>query len=113
MHEMALCESLIGVIEDQAEVHAYSRVKTVFLEIGPLACVEPEALRFTFDVVTRGTLAEGAALDITETRPEAWCPACRHSVSVDQPFDPCPDCGGHRLELSGGNELRIKELEVE
>ncbi len=113
MHEMALCNSLIGVIEDQAKVHAYSRVRTVYLEIGTWACVEPEALRFTFDLVARGTLAEGAALEITETRPEAWCPSCRHAVPMTQRFDPCPDCGGHDLQLSGGGDLRIKQLEVD
>ena len=113
MHEMSLCESLIGVIEDQATAHHYSRVRGVFLEIGTLACVEAEALRFCFDVVTRGTLAEGAALEIIETRPEAWCLACSRAVSVQQRFDPCPECGGYQLQISGGDELRIKELEVD
>lgn len=113
MHEMALCQGLMGVIEDQASVHDYSRVKAVVLEIGRLACVEPEALRFSFDVVARGTLAEGAALEIIETRPEAWCLACGHAVQVEERFDPCPDCGGYQLQLSGGDELRIKELEVD
>ena len=113
MHEMALCESLIGVIEDQAGVHDYQKVKTVFLEVGALACVEPEALRFSFDLVTRGTLAEGAALEIIETKPEAWCFTCGHAVPVRQRFDPCPDCGSYQLQLSGGDELRIKELEVD
>ena len=112
MHEMALCESLIGVIEDQAAVHQYTRVKTVFLEIGPLSCVAPEALRFSFDVAARGTLAEGAVLEIAETRPQFWCRACDHAVSPRRPFDPCPDCGGTDLQISGGEDLRIKQLEV-
>ncbi len=113
MHEMALCQSLIGVIEDQAAVHHYSRVKAVYLEVGTLACVEPEALLFSFDAVTRGTLAEGAELNIIETRPEAWCLACSRAVTIQQRFDPCPDCGGYQLQLSGGDDLRIKELEVD
>ena len=54
-----------------------------------------------------------AALEILETRPEAWCPACRRAVPVRERFDPCPDCNGFELQLSGGDELRIKELEVE
>lgn len=113
MHELALCESLIGVIRDQAEVHDYKKVRTVFLEVGTLACVEPEALRFSFDLVTRGTLAEGAALEIVRTEPEAWCFACGKGVAVQQRFDPCPDCGGYQLQLAGGDDLRIKELEVD
>ena len=113
MHEMALCESLIGVIEEQAGVHDYKRVKTVFLEVGMFSCVEPEALRFSFDLVARGTLAEGAALEIIETRPEAWCLACSQTVQIEKRFDPCPDCGSYQLQFSGGDDLRIKELEVD
>ncbi len=113
MHEMSLCESLIGVIEDQASVHDYKRVRTVFLEIGSLACVEPEALRFSFDLVTRGTLAEGAALEIIKVTPQAWCFACGRTVTVQQRFNPCPDCGGYRLRLTGGDSLQIKQLEVD
>ena len=113
MHEMSLCESLIGVIEDQATVHDYRRVSRVRLEVGTLACVEPEALRFCFDLVTRGTLADGAELQIIETKPEAWCLACSQAVSVLQRFDACPDCGSHQLQVSGGDQLRIKELEVD
>ena len=113
MHEMSLCESLIGVIEDQATVHDYRRVSRVRLEVGTLACVEPEALRFCFDLVTRGTLADGAELQIIEMKPEAWCLACSQAVSVLQRFGACPDCGSHQLEVSGGDQLRIKELEVD
>ena len=55
MHEMALCRGVVQIIEEQAKAHAYTRVKTVRLEIGPLATVEPDALRFCFDAATRGT----------------------------------------------------------
>jgi hydrogenase nickel incorporation protein HypA/HybF len=113
MHEMAICESLLGVLESEAARHNYNRVRMVRLEVGSLAGVEPEALLFSFDVVTRGSLAEGAALEIVETRPEAWCLNCSHAVAVQQRFDACPDCGGYQLQLSGGDELKIKELEVD
>ncbi len=60
MHEMSLCQGVVRILEEQAAAHAYKRVKTVRLEVGPLATVEPEALRFCFDAATRGTLAENA-----------------------------------------------------
>ena len=52
MHEMSLCQGMVQIIEEQAKAHAYVRVKTVRLEIGPLAAVEPEALRFCFDAAS-------------------------------------------------------------
>jgi hydrogenase nickel incorporation protein HypA/HybF len=113
MHEMAICESIVQCLEEQAAQHNYARVKTVWLEIGPLAGVELEALHFSFDAVTRGTLAERAALKIIETKAQAWCMPCAKTVEVAQRFDPCPDCGSYQLQLTCGGELRIKELEVD
>lgn len=112
MHEMALCENILQVLEEQAVEQDYATVKTVWLEIGPLAGVELEALRFSFDAVANGTLADQAELVIVETRGEAWCSSCTKTVPIRQRFDACPHCGGYELQVTGGEELRIKELEV-
>jgi hydrogenase nickel incorporation protein HypA/HybF len=113
MHELSLCEGIVQILEEYAGTHGYRRVKTVWLEIGGLSGVEVEALRFGFDVVTRGTLAEGAALEIVELPGEAWCLQCSRTVPVKQRFDACPACGGYQLQVTGGEEMSIRELEVE
>ncbi len=113
MHEMAISESILGILEDEARRQSYRRVKKVWLEIGPFAGIETEALRFTFDVVTKGTLADSAALEIVATDARAWCLPCERSVEIAQRFDCCPICGGHQLQMTSGDEMRIKELEVE
>ncbi len=113
MHEMSICESILGVIEQQAVAQAFSRVRRLRLEIGPLAGVEIEALRFCFDAVMRGSLAEGAALEIIEPPVSAWCMQCAEAVEVRQRFDACPKCGGHQVQITGGDELRIKDMEVD
>ncbi|WP_346891777.1 hydrogenase maturation nickel metallochaperone HypA [uncultured Roseibium sp.] len=112
MHEMSICESILGLLRDQAQSQNFSKVERVCLEIGPLSGVEIEALKFGFDVVMRDTLADGARLEIIETAGTAWCMPCGHSVTIEQRFDACPDCGSHQLQVTGGEELRIKELEV-
>jgi hydrogenase nickel incorporation protein HypA/HybF len=113
MHEMSICEGILQVMEEQAAAQQFSRVKSVWLEIGPLAGVEQEALRFGFDVVTRHSLAEGARLEIIELPGAAWCLECSKSVPIRQHFDACPECGSFQLQITGGDELRIKELEVD
>jgi hydrogenase nickel incorporation protein HypA/HybF len=113
MHEMSLCQGVVQILEEQAVAHSYSRVKTVRLEIGPLAAVEPEAMRFCFDAATRGTIAENATLDIIETAASAWCFSCGDTVSIAARYSVCPKCGSHQLQVTGGDELRIKELEVD
>ena len=64
MHEVSICEGILGVIEDQARVHGFSAVRRITLEIGAFAGVEQTALRFGFDAVMRGSVAEGAWLGL-------------------------------------------------
>ena len=66
MHELSLAENVLQLIEDAARAQRFSRVTAVFLELGEHAAVEREALSFCFDVVTQGSLAEGARLEILD-----------------------------------------------
>lgn len=113
MHEMSICESIVSVIEQQAVTQSFSKVNLVRLEIGPLAGVEIEALRFSFDVVTKGGIAGNAALEIIELPMVSWCMQCAKQVVVKQRYDPCPDCGSYQVQITGGDELRIKDMEVD
>ena len=113
MHEMSLCEGVVQALQDNARSQGFSRVRTVWLEIGRFAGVETEAMRFCFDAVTRGTLAEGATLEIIDLPGRAWCMDCGDTVTLDQRYDPCPVCGGYQLQPTAGDELRIKQLEVD
>ena len=113
MHEMSLCEGILQILEDNAKSQGFERVKTVWLEIGGLSEVEPEAMLFSFDAVTRGTLADHARLEIINIPGQAWCMQCSSNVEVKQRFDECPNCGSYQLQVVAGEEMKIKELEVE
>jgi hydrogenase nickel incorporation protein HypA/HybF len=113
MHEMSLTVGIIRVLEQQATAQGYARVKTVWLEIGELAPVDPDALRFCFEAVRHGTLAAAATLEVIRPPGQAYCSVCAKPVHVRQRYDDCPECGGSILKIVGGDEMRIKELEVE
>ena len=112
MHELSLCESILDVIKDRAAQDHFSRVKRVCLEVGPFSSVEPEALRFGFDVVMRGSVAEGAALEIETPEAAAFCLSCSETVMVRHRLDVCANCGASDLQMKSGEELRIREMEV-
>jgi hydrogenase nickel incorporation protein HypA/HybF len=113
MHEMSLAEGILRILEENSRSQEYARVKGVWLEIGRLSHVEPEALRFCFDAVTRDTLAEGAQLEMIMIDGSGWCHDCSATVAIDSHYAACPRCGGYRVEATGGTEMRVKELEVE
>lgn len=112
MHEMSLCEGIRGVIEDYAARQNFDRVKRVRVEIGRFAGVEKPALEFAFDVVMRGSVAEGAALEMIDLPGRAMCYDCMKEVEISERLDPCPTCGGGKLMPVAGDEMRIKDMEV-
>jgi hydrogenase nickel incorporation protein HypA/HybF len=108
MHELALMESVVETITEQL---GDARVALVRLEIGKLAGVALDALRFSFDVCTTGTSLAGAALDIVEVPGRARCRTCGEERPVASLAAPCA-CGSFDRELTSGAELRLKEVEV-
>ncbi len=113
MHEMSLAFGILQIMEDAARAQQFQRVRSVLLEIGELSAVEPEAMCFCFDAVTRGTLAEGAQLKVIAVAGRGLCFNCNNTVPLAARYDPCPACGGHPVQATGGTEMRVKELEVE
>lgn len=114
MHEMSLTEGVVRILEDQAAAHGFAKVKTVWLEIGELSTVVPESMEFCFDAVARGNpLTAGARLEIIRVPGAAWCMDCAQAVAVTSRIDLCPRCGGTKLAITAGEDMRIKELEVE
>jgi len=67
VHEVSLCESIIRIIEAQAQRDSFDRVVRVTLVVGSLSGASPEALSFCFPLVAKDTIASGADLVIIET----------------------------------------------
>ena len=112
MHELSLAEGVLRICEDHAQRAGAEKVVVVRVEIGALSHVDADALAFSFEAVVRGTLAQGAQLEIDRVPGKAWCHDCGHEVTVASLVDACPDCGGFKLQVTGGEEMRVKEMEV-
>jgi hydrogenase nickel incorporation protein HypA/HybF len=112
MHEMALAESMREIVESVARRNAARRVSAVRVELGALSCVEPQALEFCFDATMRGSLAEGARLEIMTTPGEAWCMPCGKTVALARIGEACPECGSYQLQVSRGEAMRVTEIEI-
>jgi hydrogenase nickel incorporation protein HypA/HybF len=108
MHELALMESMVEAVEDRV---FDQRVAVVRIELGTLAGVAIDALRFAFEVCTHETVLEGATLDIVEVAARARCRACDVESPIASFAAPC-ECGSFDRELVCGDEIRIKEVEV-
>ena len=110
MREMSIIQSVVEICERHA---AGQRVIEVVLEIGALAGVVPDSIEFCFEACTRGTLLEGARLRLELVPGVGSCLRCGNKGAVASLFEPCPDCGAFGLEIVSGEELRVRELELE
>jgi hydrogenase nickel incorporation protein HypA/HybF len=112
MHELSLAESMIQIIEEAATTQKFSKVRVIWLEVGSMACVEPDALRFCFDAVARDTVAQDARLELIIVSGTGTCADCGSVHAVNDLLDACPACASYALEITGGTGMRVKELDV-
>lgn len=112
MHELSLAEHIVELVQAAAQREGFSAVRVLRLQAGALAGVEVQALRFALEAVAPRTCLQGARIEIDEPPGQAWCPACAQTVTIGSRIDPCPQCGGFGLRVTGGTELRVAELVV-
>ena len=112
MHEMSLAEGIVQIVENTARANDARTVRAVGLELGALSHVEQDALRFSFEVVKLGTVAADARLEVVTTPGRAWCMPCGNAVDLAKLGDPCPTCGSYQLQVTQGEEMRVKEIEI-
>ena len=112
MHELSLADGILRVLEQTGARDPFERITQLRLEVGALAGVEIEAMRFALDSIAVGTLLAGASIEIDQPPGDAWCPPCGQSVAITSRLDACPLCGGYRLQPTGGTELRVVDMQV-
>lgn len=114
MHEMGIAMEIVKIARDSIPDNLKNpRVQIINLEIGKLAAVVPESLKFCFEIATRDTPLECAELKIKEIPVTARCNDCGFSWTAEQPNFLCEKCDGGAVELLTGRELDIVSIEVE
>ncbi|MHA6623202.1 hydrogenase maturation nickel metallochaperone HypA/HybF [Pseudonocardia sp. DLS-67] len=108
MHELSITQSVVTAV---AERLPDARIRRVRLEVGQLSGLVPDAMRFCFELVAAGTVCEGADLEIDEAPGLARCRSCGVDFTTAEVLPLC-DCGSADVEVLGGRELRIRDVEV-
>ena len=111
MHELSIAQNIVDILNDQMRVHRLSKIESVSLRVGVLRSVVVESLSFSFDVLTSGSLLEGARLEIEEVPLRGRCMDCGQEFTLEAWLDDCPLCGGARMEITSGKELDIIAIE--
>jgi hydrogenase nickel incorporation protein HypA/HybF len=112
MHEVGLMQQALEMAEEQLRLHGGQRIHRMAFRVGPLSGVEPDALRFAFDVVSQDTCADGARIDIEEVPARCWCAVCAREFEPDGFAFLCPECGQISDEVRAGREFELLSLEI-
>ena len=113
MHELPITQQMIKIAEQHCRDHGGRRVTRIDLVIGDASGYVGSSVEMYFDVISEGTLCQGAELHITHVKPKLRCTVCGH-LFERVPFSfACPDCGGDGIPSEVGREFRIETIQIE
>ena len=114
MHELPATQGMLEVALEAARDAGAERILEIHLVIGDLSTMVDDSVQFYFDLLSRGTPADGATLVFHREPGELRCLECGHEEEVTPPLAPaCPACGSLVLRVTAGRAFRVESLEVE
>jgi hydrogenase nickel incorporation protein HypA/HybF len=128
VHELSVTQALLDLALREAEAAGAKRIGALDVRVGALTGIVPDSVAFYFEMLSKGTTAEDAALRFTKVMPTARCRQCGEETTLDAPGDDtpfshawletfagmvCAACGSDDFELVGGHDFSLVSLEVE
>ncbi len=113
MHELSIALNIVDIASTEARKAGASRVIDLNIEVGSLSGVIVEALEFAMEVAVRDTMLSGARVAIHPINAQAKCRQCGAEFEVRDYFEECPECASLDLQITRGQELKVRSLKVE
>ncbi len=114
MHELSIVEALVNQTQQELKRSGHEgRVIRLDLSVGRLAGVNCDSIRFAFDLLSTGTILEGAEIHIAEPGATCRCHACHCEVEVHEVAVECPQCCSRDVSIEGGHDLLLESIEIE
>ena len=113
MHEYAVTKSIVDIAVSEAKRAGSGRITGITLVIGDLSSIFDESVGMYFDIISKGTIAEGAKLVFKRVPVRFRCKMCGYEYDKpDKGFD-CTFCGGSGKLTGAGKEFYIESMEVD
>ena len=110
MHELAVCQALIGEVTAVAMSKRALSVTDIYVSVGPLSGVEHPLMRNAFPIAAAGTLASEASLHLEAMPVRVSCGECGAESEVPVNRLVCKECGHWRTRLISGDELLLQRV---
>jgi hydrogenase nickel incorporation protein HypA/HybF len=113
MHEMAIAQQIVGIVEETLKSHPNAKCKTVHIRVGELTAIIPESLTFAYQAITTDTSLCESVLHIESVPVLAKCRSCSQQFGIKDFEFSCPFCRSQDIEIQQGKELHIEKLELD
>ena len=114
MHELAVTQSILEIVQRHARQAGAERVTAVNLVIGDLTGFVDDSIQFYFDFMTKDTVAEGAQLRFERIATRVHCHECGAEYTPpDTRLWACPECQALGGEIIAGREFSVSSIEIE
>lgn len=113
MHELGIAQEMLKIALDSAAKNNASRITQFNVAMSAAADESEESLKFHFDHVTRGTIAEGARIEITRVPVAVKCLECGNDFTWTVNTLNCPQCSSARIRALPQDEFKLTSIEVE
>jgi len=113
MHELAICQALIGEVAQVARAQQAASVSDIYVSVGPLSGVEVPLMQNAFPIAAAGTVANEAKLHLQPTPIRVCCEECGEESEVPVNRLVCEHCGHWRTRLVSGDELMLQRVVLE
>jgi len=110
VHEVSLCQQLAAAVN---RATAGRRVDRVYVTVGELRQVVPDAMTRAWTFVVRGTALDGTHLELHQVPAVVTCDDCGQDTRLGRQlgFD-CPACGSSRTHTRSGEEFVLTAVDV-
>lgn len=113
MHEIGITKNMFDLVLEEAGKAGARKVSRIDLVIGEMTGAVGESVRFYFDLLSKGTIVEGAEVSIRMVPPMVRCRNCHLPSRLEKKtYWSCPHCENNRMEIIAGRELLVKSIEV-
>ncbi len=113
MHELSVTESILEISLRHANQANAKRVTNLYLVIGQLASIVDDSVQFYWDIMSKDTIAAGAALHFRRIPATMQCNQCNHQYSLTQNSFSCPNCSSNSIKVLTGDEFYMEAIDVE
>ena len=113
MHELSVTQSLLKLAVEHAEAAKATRVTDIYIEIGQLSSYVDESVQFYWELIGKGTVAQGAKLHIHRVPMELECRDCGTCFRPKGASFECPKCKSDRVEVVSGDVFQLVGLDIE